>query len=188
MRCASVLVLLTASTFAGAINTDSALTEGAGQITVRGRLRYRDQEAAVEQYLGEHKPSLSSPLYSQIDPPSARVSLAQLLRRPQVGIEDLRGALPSGLGSTLRRADWKAIETGFKYVGYLAQQRRQIARLAKAEARGIPEQFEYRGLPGLSNEVVEKMERVRPRTLGQAGRIPGVTPAAISILDMHLGA
>ena len=73
-------------------------------------------------------------------------------------------------------------------MGYLEQQRRQIARLEKAEARGIPEQFQYRGLPGLSNEVVEKMERVRPRTLGQAGRIPGVTPAAISILDMHLGA
>lgn len=143
---------------------------------------------AVARFLSEHKPSLSSPLYETISRPGTRVSLGQLLRRPEVGIDDLRGAFPGELGASLRRADWKAIETEFKYVGYLEQQRRQIARLEKAEARGIPEQFQYRGLPGLSNEVVEKMERVRPRTLGQAGRIPGVTPAAISILDMHLGA
>ena len=147
--------------------------------------RVRD---AVASYLSGHKPSLSSSLYDQIEPPSTRVTLGQLLRRPQVGIEDLKGLLPNDLGSTLRRADWKAIETEFKYVGYLEQQRRQIARMEKAEARGIPDQFQYRGLPGLSNEVVEKMERVRPRTLGQAGRIPGVTPAALSILDLHLGA
>ena len=143
---------------------------------------------AVARFLSEHKPSLSSSLYETIGQPGNRVSLGQLLRRPEVRIDDLRGAFPGKLGASLRRADWKAIETEFKYVGYLEQQRRQIARLEKAEARGIPEQFQFRGLPGLSNEVVEKMERVRPRTLGQAGRIPGVTPAAISILDMHLGA
>ena len=175
-------------------NADRRLTplaRAAGTISDSHWSRYESTCAArdaVARFLGEHKPSLSSPLYETIGQPGTRVSLGQLLRRPEVGIDDLRGAFPAKLGESLRRADWKAIETEFKYVGYLEQQRRQIARLEKAEARGIPEQFQYRGLPGLSNEVVEKMERVRPRTLGQAGRIPGVTPAAISILDMHLGA
>ncbi len=175
-------------------NADRRLTplaRAAGTISDSHWSRYESTCAArdaVARFLSEHKPSLSSPLYETIGQPGTRVSLGQLLRRPEVGIDDLRGAFPGELGASLRRADWKAIETEFKYVGYLEQQRRQIARLEKAEARGIPEQFQYRGLPGLSNEVVEKMERVRPRTLGQAGRIPGVTPAAISILDMHLGA
>lgn len=175
-------------------NADRRLTplaRAAGTISDEHWNRYESTCAArdaVARFLSEHKPSLSSSLYETIGQPGTRVSLGQLLRRPEVGIDDLRGAFPGELGASLRRADWKAIETEFKYVGYLEQQRRQIARLEKAEARGIPEQFQYRGLPGLSNEVVEKMERVRPRTLGQAGRIPGVTPAAISILDMHLGA
>lgn len=175
-------------------NADRRLTplaRAAGTISDSHWIRYESTCAArdaVARFLSEHKPSLSSPLYETISQPGTRVSLGQLLRRPEVGIDDLRDAFPRELGASLRRADWKAIETEFKYVGYLEQQRRQIARLEKAEARGIPEQFQYRGLPGLSNEVVEKMERVRPRTLGQAGRIPGVTPAAISILDMHLGA
>ena len=175
-------------------NADRRLTplaRAAGTISDEHWIRYESTCAArdaVARFLSEHKPSLSSSLYETIGQPGTRVSLGRLLRRPEVGINDLRGAFPKELGASLRRADWKAIETEFKYVGYLEQQRRQIARLERAEARGIPEQFEYRGLPGLSNEVVEKMERVRPRTLGQAGRIPGVTPAAISILDMHLGA
>ena len=175
-------------------NADRRLTpmaRAAGTISDEHWSRYESTSAArdaVARFLSEHKPSPSSSLYETIGQPGTRVSLGQLLRRPEVGIDDLRGAFPGKLGASLRRADWKAIETEFKYVGYLEQQRRQIARLEKAEARGIPEQFQYRGLPGLSNEVVEKMERVRPRTLGQAGRIPGVTPAAISILDMHLSA
>ncbi len=144
---------------------------------------------AVMRFLDREKPPLSSPLYASLAPPSGgRVSLSQLLRRPQVGLDALRPVIPPEIGAGLGRTDWKAIETECKYVGYLAQQRRQIERLKKAEARGIPEQFEFRGLPGLSNEVIEKMERVRPKTLGQAGRIPGMTPAALSILDMHLGA
>lgn len=175
-------------------NADRRLTPVGRAAGTIGDKHWSEYEAncasrdAVARFLSKHKPRLSSALYDTIGQPGTRVSLGQLLRRPQISIDDLRPALPSELGTTLRRADWKAIETEFKYVGYLEQQRRQIARLERAEARGIPEQFQYRGLPGLSNEVVEKMERVRPRTLGQAGRIPGVTPAAISILDMHLGA
>ncbi len=176
-------------------NADRRLTplgRRAGTVTDEDWERFqtkRERQAGVVRFLETEKPPVSSALYESIPPPSGgRVSLSRLLRRPQVRIDSLQQLVPATLRSGLRRADWKAIETQFKYAGYLQQQRRQIERLKKAEARGIPEWFEYRGLPGLSNEVVEKMERVRPRTLGQAGRIPGITPAAISILDMHLGA
>ena len=149
----------------------------------------REARDAVARFLEGHRPLPSSRLFDTLARPSAgRPSLSQLLRRPEVGLEDLWGEFPDGLGSGLRRADWRAIETEIKYAGYLMQQRRQIDRMKRAEARRIPSRFEYRGLPGLSNEAVEKMERVRPRTLGQAGRIPGITPAALSILDLHLGA
>ena len=176
-------------------NADRRLTpigRRAGTVTDADWQRFRSAREArdsVVQFLEGHKPPLTSALYETLSPPSGgRVSLSRLLRRPQVGLDQLRRVFPSELGAGLRRADWKAIETEIKYSGYLDQQRRQIDRMRRAEARQIPARFEYRGLPGLSNEVVEKMERVRPRTLGQAGRIPGVTPAALSILDMHLGA
>jgi tRNA uridine 5-carboxymethylaminomethyl modification enzyme len=78
------------------------------------------------------------------------------------------------------------IETGIKYAGYMEQQDRLVQRLRESESRKIPAGFRYRGLPGLSREIYEKLERVRPETLGQASRIPGVTPAAIAVLDVHL--
>jgi tRNA uridine 5-carboxymethylaminomethyl modification enzyme len=80
----------------------------------------------------------------------------------------------------------KAVETEIKYAGYLDQQQRAIERLKKAEQRTIPDWFEYRGLSGLSREMQEKLQRVRPRTLGQASRIPGVTPAAVSLVNVYI--
>ena len=68
----------------------------------------------------------------------------------------------------------------------MQQQRKQIEQLRRAESRRIPDSVSYGEIPGLSREVIEKMERVRPSTLGQAGRIPGVTPAAVSILNIYL--
>jgi tRNA uridine 5-carboxymethylaminomethyl modification enzyme len=88
----------------------------------------------------------------------------------------------------LSRSEWKAVETQIKFAGYLEQQKRHVIRLKKAESQRIPETFRYAGIPGLSREMIEKMERVRPRTLAQASRIPGVTPAAVSILNLHLEA
>ena len=73
-----------------------------------------------------------------------------------------------------------------KYAGYIAQQERQIIRLKASESRKIPAEFAYDGIPGLSRETCEKLKFVNPGTLGQAGRIPGVTPAAIAVLDVYL--
>ncbi len=78
------------------------------------------------------------------------------------------------------------VETEIKYSGYISQQERQMVHLKQAERRPIPADFGFEGIPGLSREVQDKLARVRPATLGQAGRIPGVTPAAIAILDVYL--
>ena len=78
------------------------------------------------------------------------------------------------------------METDFKYEGYLQQQERQMERMKRAEARRIPESFEYDRVSGLSREVVEKLTRVRPLTLGQASRIPGITPAAVSLVNCYI--
>jgi tRNA uridine 5-carboxymethylaminomethyl modification enzyme len=153
--------------------------------------------------------------------------LAQLLRRPEIVIEDLAGVVresypeyfaetaEQGLkpqfkkcadGTTESRAvtnrketgfspckltsaarnEMKAVETEIKYAGYLDQQRKSIERLKKAEQRLIPDWFDYGKVSGLSREMNEKLQRVRPRTLGHASRIPGVTPAAVSLINVYI--
>ena len=80
----------------------------------------------------------------------------------------------------------KTVETGIKFAGYLAQQQRSMERLRKDEARAIPDWFDYRACSGLSREMVEKLSRVRPSTLGQASRMSGVTPAAVTLIQCLL--
>jgi len=113
-------------------------------------------------------------------------TLAVWLRRPESRIVRLEGWIVKRTGEKLAHGVLTTIETEIKYAGYLAQQERQIRQLADAEGRRIPEEFVYAGIPGLSNEARQKLTRVRPATLGQAGRIPGITPAAIAVLDIYL--
>ena len=87
---------------------------------------------------------------------------------------------------TAIRNELKSVETEIKYAGYLDQQTKSIERLKKAEQRAIPQWFDYSKVSGLSREMKEKMTRVRPRTLGQASRIPGVTPAAVSLINVYI--
>jgi tRNA uridine 5-carboxymethylaminomethyl modification enzyme len=127
--------------------------------------------------------------------------LAQLLKRPEVTIEILVPALrdlqPSffigedprkfvaALPSALRN-ELKSVETEIKYEGYLLQQQRAIDRLKKSEQRNIPEWFDYKSVSGLSREMQETFIKIRPRTLGHASRIPGVTPAAVSLVNVYI--
>jgi len=90
------------------------------------------------------------------------------------------------LGDQPLRGLLATVETETKYRGYISQQERQIDRLKDSERRQIPDNFVFGTIPGISREVGEKLERVRPVTLGQAARIPGVTPAAVAILDVYL--
>jgi tRNA uridine 5-carboxymethylaminomethyl modification enzyme len=88
--------------------------------------------------------------------------------------------------SSQARNELKSVETEIKYAGYLQQQQRSIDRLKKAEQRSIPEWFDYRAVSGLSREMQEKLIKIRPRTLGHASRIPGVTPAAVSLVHVYI--
>jgi tRNA uridine 5-carboxymethylaminomethyl modification enzyme len=124
-------------------------------------------------------------------------SFAQMLKRPEVSIEMLVPALREPLLSFSEleayaaepmaarvRNELRAVETEIKYAGYLDQQRRSIEKLKKAEMRVIPTSFSYKGISGLSREMQEKLDRVRPQTIGQASRIPGVTPAALTLINV----
>jgi tRNA uridine 5-carboxymethylaminomethyl modification enzyme len=115
-----------------------------------------------------------------------RLPLSDWLKRPEGKIEAHRLELEALLGEPLAPGVLVTIETEIKYQGYIAQQDRQIDRLREAERRPIPASFLFSQVPGLSREIREKLKRVRPVTLGQAARIPGVTPAAIAVLDVYL--
>jgi tRNA uridine 5-carboxymethylaminomethyl modification enzyme len=88
--------------------------------------------------------------------------------------------------ATQTRNELKTVETEIKYAGYLDQQKKAIEKLKKAEERGIPDWFDYTQVSGLSREMQEKLTRVRPATLGQASRIPGVTPAALTLVNVFI--
>jgi tRNA uridine 5-carboxymethylaminomethyl modification enzyme len=112
-------------------------------------------------------------------------SALDLLKRPELDYAKL-ASLPS-LAPTVVDADVaEQVEIGTKYSGYLDRQRDEIARRQRQETTAIPAAFDYAVVHGLSTEVRQKLERVRPETVGQAQRIPGMTPAAISLLLVHL--
>lgn len=127
-------------------------------------------------------------------------TLAQLLKRPELEIGVFTGLLRTlqpgffernGNGDGRHLAsdihnELKSVETEIKYAGYLDQQGKAIERLKRAEQRAIPDWFDYKTVSGLSREMREKMERVRPETIGQASRIPGVTPAAVSLISVYI--
>lgn len=108
------------------------------------------------------------------------------LRSPESKIEELVPWIGELLGGPAERGVLMTIETEIKYAGYIGQQLRQMEKLRGSDTRPIPNAMVFTGIPGISREVAEKLTRVRPATLGQASRIPGVTPAAMAILDIHL--
>ena len=111
---------------------------------------------------------------------------AAYLRRTEVKITELLPWVREILGAEPERGVLMTVETETKYAGYIQQQQRQIERLQTSDSRPIPLGFDYVRIPGISREVSEKLTRVQPATLGQAARIPGVTPAAIAVLDIYL--
>jgi tRNA uridine 5-carboxymethylaminomethyl modification enzyme len=134
---------------------------------------------------------------------TAGQTYAQLLKRPEVTIEALWPALRDELikfeDQTLfaqwlsyesirsaQRNELKSVEIEIKYSGYLDQQKKSIEKLKRAEDRVIPASFNYSTVSGLSREMQEKLTRVRPSTIGQASRIPGVTPAALSLINIYI--
>ena len=143
---------------------------------------------------------------------TAGQTYAQLMKRPEVTVEammpvlltSMKSALPNisaddafhlasirdtymgGDVSAHLRNELKAVETEIKYSGYLDQQKKSIERMKGAEHRAIPAWFDYAAVSGLSREMQEKLLRVRPQTIGHASRIPGVTPAALSLINIYI--
>jgi len=115
--------------------------------------------------------------------PAAGTSLAEWLRRPEVSYGDISASDPEAVADP---AVAEAVEVAVKYDGYIRRERERIAKNAGMEARAIPEDFDFEGIPGLSHEVRGKLGAIRPHTVGQASRISGVTPAAISLLLVAL--
>jgi tRNA uridine 5-carboxymethylaminomethyl modification enzyme len=183
-------------------NADRRLTEHGRRVGLISDEAWADHLAKQErtkklQNLLEKKRAGSDPLPEAL---AAKVGVvkgstyADLLRRPEVTIDDLkpiaeqlypeffaREAMPVEI-----RNELKSVETEIKYSGYLQQQEKAIERLKRSEERSIPDWFDYANVSGLSREMNEKLLRVRPRTLGQASRIPGVTPAAVSLINVYI--
>jgi tRNA uridine 5-carboxymethylaminomethyl modification enzyme len=118
--------------------------------------------------------------------PDERPTLATWIRRPEARVSQIDTWIRAQLGDEPVHGVLQTLETELKYSGYIAQQHRQVDRLRDSERRSIPRDFSYQDIPGLSREVQEKLQRVQPDTLGQAARIPGVTPAAVALLDVYL--
>ena len=116
----------------------------------------------------------------------AAMPAAAALRRPETSLSSLieEGQLRLDIADPLM--DISSLETEYRYEGYLKRQEQSVVRLSRQEEHRIPAGMEYRGIPGLSREVVERLSTVRPETLGQASRISGVTPAAVAVIAAHI--
>ena len=143
---------------------------------------------------------LPSSLLARLESQPTPQPLSDFLKRPEVSIHDLLPHLPSSvnlcessepsvfipLSQSIHQAELRAVETELKYTGYLSQQTRSIAKMKRAEAMRIPPWLDYTVISGLSREMQGIFQRVRPLTLGQASRLPGVTPAAVSLLHVSI--
>jgi tRNA uridine 5-carboxymethylaminomethyl modification enzyme len=112
-------------------------------------------------------------------------TLAQVLRRPEMNFAGV-WALGQFDNEPLAADVIAQVETTLKYEGYLKRQEEGVRRFSRMEQASIPGDFDYAAIGGLSREVREKLATIRPQSLGQASRIPGITPAALSLLSIHL--
>ncbi len=125
---------------------------------------------------------------------SEEATLAGLLRRPEISAESFRAVAEGRIEDPRVAAEFEAMDAGeidrlaaeIRYAGFLTREEETVRRLSRSLELPIPRDLEFRGIPGLSAEAAEKLDRHRPRTLGQAGRIPGVTPAAVTLLLARL--
>ncbi len=181
-------------------NADRRLTPYGRRLGLIGDAAWAEYEAKQARAVALEK-VLSTGKASGGDWPAGQ-TWAQVLRRPEVTLSTLWPVLREQLRDEVfapwvvaakdghlpaqERNELRSVETEIKYSGYLDQQKKAIEKLKKAEQRGIPEWFDYGQVSGLSREMQEKLTRVRPLTLGQASRIPGVTPAALTLVNVYI--
>jgi len=116
----------------------------------------------------------------------ARIPAGRALRQPTVDVRKLAAEGQLALDIRDPLVDFGSLETLYRYDGYLRRQGESVERLKRQESRAIPANFRFEGIPGLSRESVERLSSVRPETLGQALRIPGITPAAVALVAAHV--
>jgi tRNA uridine 5-carboxymethylaminomethyl modification enzyme len=184
-------------------NADLRLTEigqSLGLVSEKRWRTYCDKREAIERETQRLKSALVGPKRfpgvaltgAGIEALDREVSALELLKRPQVryrslvDMQDLQGAQSLRPPKELSQEAREQVEIQAKYAGYISRQEDEVARNQAQEQAPIPQEIDYRAVRGLSIEVQQKLEAVRPQTLGQASRISGVTPAAISLLWIHL--
>jgi tRNA uridine 5-carboxymethylaminomethyl modification enzyme len=123
-----------------------------------------------------------------IDVGGTRVPAERALKQPGVDLRRLvdEGAIRLDIEPAARDLDLVSLQTEFRFEGYIRRELADVERRRRHEDRRIPEEIEFQGIPGLSREIVERLSEVRPATLGQASRVPGVTPAAVAVLWAHI--
>lgn len=151
----------------------------------------RLQAGLAKQWIRKESPSADSVAEIWGKPLLKEASLMELLRRPEVDIERLMAFLPenemfASLDTQIAEQAIGQVEIQAKYAGYLVRQQTEIEKALRYDHLRLPEMFDYSRVPGLSNEVSQKLTATRPETLGQAARIPGMTPAAVSLLLVYL--
>ena len=175
-------------------NADLRLTEKGRELGLVGEVRWKafcQKREAIEQEHQRLKASWVQPGSAQALQLSEKTgstltreySLLDLLKRPELGYRDVV-ALDSGIGVSADVAE--QVEIKVKYAGYIDRQQGEIDKLRRQEHTVIPNDFDFNVVKGLSNEVKQKLSEARPETLAKASRIPGVTPAAISLLLIYL--
>lgn len=175
-------------------NADQRLTETGRRLGLVGDERWGFHEDKQSQIESESKrlqstwiqsgSEASKALEAHLSKPIAReYSLADLIKRPELDY----GKLAEATGVASEREDVaEQVEIQFKYEGYISRQTDEIARLKKNENTRLPDDMDYQSISGLSNEICQKLSEIKPETIAQAGRIPGVTPAAVSLLLVYL--
>jgi tRNA uridine 5-carboxymethylaminomethyl modification enzyme len=153
--------------------------------------RKQAEIAEIKQVLSKTRAILASEAFAKFSTItqvklSENTPLSQLAKRPEVSAEALRLLLPKNISDTVSTEVLSVAVNDIKYAGYVDTMRVQTERLQRAESKRIPASFDYSLLSGLSREMVEKLSRVRPETIGQAARIPGVTPAALAIINLQV--
>jgi tRNA uridine 5-carboxymethylaminomethyl modification enzyme len=163
-------------------NADLRLTPRGRAIGLVGDARWASFEAR-EGRLTRNREALQRA--TRLDE-GVRASLWQRLKRPDTRLVDVGSLVTLELTPAAGDLDAASVETEAKYEGYVSRQRVEIARARRDESRGIPDDFRYAGVPGLSNEVVQRLTEIRPETVGQASRISGMTPAAAAVRAREL--
>jgi tRNA uridine 5-carboxymethylaminomethyl modification enzyme len=167
-------------------NADLRLTPHGRRLGLISDERWEQFEARQARYRRNMARLDATPVRSVMN---GTVPASRLLKQPEIRLETLiqQGNVTLELSEHFRALDLVSLETAVKYAGYLGQEAARAERAKREERRPIPDDFSFTQVPGLSREVTERLLQTRPETLGQASRIPGMTPAAVAVLGVYLG-